>query len=171
MKFLGHTTHHLQKMFGATNKVQIKTEIGGRFLSKIYGLSDILGYTFPLSGWWPGSVEPELIEERLRLGFDWTSVQIWSEMSKWITQGKFPYEEQWKKVDVPLLVLLGDEDHLLTPTDGQPAYHRSGSTDKELIILDDFHHETHWGHLDIILGKLAQKHIWTTIDGWLQKRI
>ena len=158
-------------MFPAINEIRIKTKNGGLLLSKLYGITDVVGYTFPLSGWWPETVEPELFEERMRLGMDWTNVQIWKEMSGWALQKQFPYADQWKKLDIPLLVALADKDHLLTIRDGRPAYHESGSSDKEMIIFDDYHHDTHWGHLDIILGKKAPMHVWPYIHNWMQSRL
>ncbi|MAA77997.1 MAG: hypothetical protein CL916_01960 [Deltaproteobacteria bacterium] len=157
--------------FPAINDIRIKTKHSGLLLSKLYGLTDVVGYTFPLSGWWPETVEPDLFEERMRLGMDWTNVQIWKEMSGWALQKRFPYADQWKKLDVPLLVALGDKDHLLTIRDGRPAYHESGSSDKEIIIFDDYHHETHFGHLDIILGKKAPKHVWPYLHNWMDSRL
>jgi len=148
---------------------RVRTQKGGLLLSHIYSISDVVGYTFPLSGWWPGTVEPDLFEERMRLGMDWTNIEIWKEMSRWGTQQQFPYAEQWSTLDIPLLVALGDRDHLLTIRDGRPAYEESGSTDKELVIFDDFHHETHYGHLDIILGKKAPKFVWPTLHQWMEK--
>ena len=156
--------------FPAINSIRIKTKNGGLVLSKLYGLTDVVGYTFPLSGWWPETVEPELFEERMRLGMDWTNVQIWKEMSGWALKKQFPFAEEWKKLDIPLLVALADKDHLLTIRDGRPAYHESGSSDKKLVIFDDYHHETHYGHLDIILGKKAPKHVWTYLSDWMSAR-
>ena len=86
-----------------------------------------------------------------------------------LSNSKQAYAKQWKELDIPLLVALGDKDHLLTIRDGRPAYIESGSTNKELIIFDDFHHESHYGHLDIILGKKAPKYVWPKISSWIQE--
>ncbi len=150
--------------------VQIRTRLGGRLISRLYSLTDIAGYTFPISGWWPGSIEPALLRERLTIGFDWTSITVWQEMSRWGVSGTFDYDADWQKLDVPLLVLLGDKDHLLPPGDGRVAYDRSGSTDKTLVVLDDFHNEVHWGHLDLILGRSARKHVWRAVAQWMFDR-
>lgn len=162
---------HLTQFLGRLpliGNLQVRTRMGGVLLSKLYGISDVVGYTFPLSGWWPGTVEPELFDERMRLGMDWTSVQVWKEMAAWGTQQAFPYAKEWSQLDIPLLVLLGDKDHLLTIRDGRPAYLESGSKDKTLVIFDDFKHESHYGHLDIILGKKAPQYVWPTLSDWLK---
>ena len=150
--------------------LQIKTRLGGHLLSRLYGLSDVAGYIFPISGWWPGSIEAELLKERLELGFDWTSFEVWKEMSRWATSRAFPYEKEWLSCAVPLFVILGDEDHLLTPEDGQVAFDLSPSQDKTLLILNNYDHQTHWGHLDITIGKHAPQFVWTSIDRWMKQR-
>ena len=149
--------------------VNVKTRLAGRIMARLYGLSDVLGYWFPLSGWWPGSVERELLDERLVEGFDWTSTQVWREMARWCTEG-FPYATAWESTDVPLLVLLGDEDALMPPDDGRQAYDASGSSDKTLKVFGFEHDEVHWGHLDLVLGRLATRHIWSFVDDWLLER-
>ncbi|MEC7986027.1 MAG: alpha/beta fold hydrolase [Myxococcota bacterium] len=169
IRVLCHLTNRLVRA-SFLSDLQIKTRLGGDLLAKLYGISDVVGYTFPLSGWWPGTVEPDLLRERMKRGMDWTSVEVWKEMSRWGTQEHFDYHQTWKQLDIPLLVILGDKDHLLTPRDGRPAFDESGSTDKEILLLDDFHHETHWGHLDIILGKHASKYVWEPISSWMKKR-
>jgi polyhydroxyalkanoate synthase subunit PhaC len=147
--------------------LQIKTRMGGNFLSSLYSITDILGYTFPLSGWWPGTIEPELVQERLLIGFDWTSVKVWLEMARWGSTNHFDYEEEWAEVDVPLFVILGDKDHLLTPESGIGAYELSGSNNKRMVIMDDFYHNTHWGHLDLVIGQTAPQMIWEPIAEWM----
>ena len=81
----------------------------------------------------------------------------------------FPYEREWSKIDdIPIWIMIGDRDHLLTELDGRPAYDLSNSPKKRLTILNNIEHETHWGHLDIILGKLAPKHVWRPISKWIE---
>ena len=169
---LCRTTRRLAEAPGGTllQNLQIKTRMGGGFLARLYSVSDVAGYAIPLSGWWPGSIEPDLLEERLTRGFDWTSVTVWMEMSRWGAGAPFDYDPQWQVADMPLLVLLGDQDHLLMPGDGRLAYDRSASSDKTLTILDDYHHEVHWGHLDLILGRRAPGVVWPMIGDWMAAR-
>jgi pimeloyl-ACP methyl ester carboxylesterase len=150
--------------------VQVRTGLAGILLGKLYGLSDIAGYASPISGWWPGSVEPELLAERLERGFDWTSVRVWQEMSRWAATGTFDYDEAWRQTDVPVLVCLGDRDHLMPVRDGRVAYERSGSADRSLHVFDDYRHAVHWGHLDLVLGKAAPDHVWPRVADWMRER-
>ncbi|HCH65313.1 MAG TPA: hypothetical protein DFR83_21080 [Deltaproteobacteria bacterium] len=115
-------------------------------------------------------MEPELLEERLEEGFDWTSVRVWQEMARWAATGEFDYDAAWRATDVPLLVILGDKDHLLPPEDGRVAYDHSGSGDKSMVLMSDWEHEVHWGHLDLVLGRLAPDHVWPCVDEWMRAR-
>lgn len=166
---LGRLTHSFRDAEWMP-RLQVRTRMAGFLLSRLYGISDVAGYAFPVSGWWPGSIEPEVLQERLERGFDWTSVRVWQEMARWAATGSFPWDEAWSRTDVPLLVLAGDEDHLMPPKDAAAAYERSGSHDKRLLVFDDWHHQTHWGHLDLVLGRLAPVHVWPAIDDWMRER-
>ena len=104
----------------------IKLRLAGRLLARLYSLSDIAGYAFPISGWAPGSIEEDLLHERLEYGFDRISLTVWSDMSRWGTEGRFDYEDEWRAVRTPLLVLAGDLDHLVLPEDAKVAYDLEG---------------------------------------------
>ena len=166
LRTLARLTHASPSLGG----LQIRTKVVGEIIGRLYGLSDTLGYGFPISGWWPGSVEPEILAERLSVGFDWTSLTVWNEMCRWSATGAFDYDAAWRALDVPLLVVLGDKDVLVPPDDGRLAFDRSGSRDKSLEIFDDFAHETHWGHLDLVLGRSAPAHVWPRVSSWMEAR-
>jgi len=170
LKAAGVVTHTLSEHVPALSKVQVRSHAIGKVLNRMYGLTDVIGYTVPVSGWWPGSIEPEILEERLAVGFDWTSVRVWQEMARWAATGEFDYDEAWQSTDVPLFVVLGDKDHLLPPRDGRVAYDRSGSTDKTVLTLSNWEHEVHWGHLDLVLGRLAPVHVWPRVEAWMVAR-
>lgn len=161
------TTLRAQKLLGGVN---VRTRLAGQLLGRLYGISDVAGYAFPISGWAPGSMEPEVLAERLERGFDWTSVQIWLEMARWGATGAFAYEAAWSRTDVPLLVVAGDLDHLMLPEDARVAFDRSGSSDRTLVVLDDYTTGHHWGHLDLILGRVAPDHSWPLLRDWMRAR-
>ncbi len=170
LQALGQLTHAARQAPWMP-RLQVRTRLVGTLLARLYGVSDIAGYAFPVSGWWPGSIEPEVLQERLERGFDWTSVRVWQEMARWAATRHFEWEEDWAQADIPLLVIAGDEDHLMPPADARVAYERSGSQDKSWLLLDDWHHETHWGHLDLILGRRASTHVWPAVEGWMAARL
>ncbi|NOY24997.1 MAG: alpha/beta hydrolase, partial [Oligoflexia bacterium] len=170
LKLLGQITHSFRDA-PWMSAVQVRTRLAGRLLSRIYGVSDIAGYAFPISGWWPGSIEPAVLQERLELGLDWTSVKVWQEMARWAATGRFEWDEAWSQTDLPLLVIAGDKDHLMPPPDAKVAYARSGSRDRTWQVFDDWHHDVHWGHLDLVLGRLAPIHVWPLVDAWMASRM
>lgn len=150
--------------------VRMSTGWAGRLLGQLYAVSDIAGYGFPIAGWVPGSMERDLLEERLALGFDWTSLDVWLEMSAWANGAPVPGTEGFGAVDVPLLVLVGDADPLVRPADARACFEASGSTDKQLVELDAFHHAVHWGHVDLLLGRRAPEVVWPIVFDWLTAR-
>lgn len=168
LKVLCSTTWALRRTF--ILRLGVRTRVAGHALGQLYQVTDIAGYTFPISGWWPGSMDLELLQERLRRGMDWASVQVWLDMSRWGATGRWDYEEAWSGCTTPLLVLVGDEDHLMPLGDARGAYDRSASSDRTLQVFDDFHNEVHWGHLDLVLGDKAPEHVWPAIDAWMRAR-
>jgi len=150
--------------------VQVKGRWSGQLLGRLYALTDVAGYALPLSGWWPGSVEPELLAERLDRGFDWTSVRVWQEMSRWSKDGTPRFHAAWQAADVPVLVALGDRDHLLPVEDGRLAYDHARSADRTLRVFDLYTDGAHWGHLDIVLGIQAPRVVWPVVSAWLHAR-
>jgi pimeloyl-ACP methyl ester carboxylesterase len=150
--------------------VNVRTRLAGQLLGRLYGITDIAGYAFPISGWAPGSVEPELLAERLEKGFDWTSVQVWLDMARWSFTDRFDFAEEWRQTDVPLLCISGDLDHLMPPADARAAFDESGSSDRTLLELEPWTTGLHWGHLDLISGTNAPTHVWTPILDWMGRR-
>lgn len=148
----------------------IRTRLAGQLLAKLYAVSDIAGYAFPISGWAPGAIEPDILAERLERGFDWTSVSVWLEMARWGTTGRFDYESQWPSVRTPLLVVAGDLDHLMLPADARVPYDLYEGPDRTLHLLDDYTTGLHWGHLDLVSGKDAPAHTWTILRDWMMAR-
>jgi hypothetical protein len=71
---------------------------------------------------------------------------------------------------VPLLVIAGDPDHLMLPDDARVAYDLSGSTDRTLRIFDDYTTGLHWGHLDLVVGTEAPRHVWPLLRDWMVER-
>jgi polyhydroxyalkanoate synthase len=150
--------------------VRARTGWVGDLLGGAYSLTDLAGYGLPLAGWVPGSIERDLLEERLTRGFDWTSVEVWLEMARWATGEPFPWASDFAHTDVPLLVIAGDQDRLLSPEDARRCFEASGSRDKAFLELNLFDHGSHFGHLDLILGRHAPVQVWGPIVAWLEER-
>jgi pimeloyl-ACP methyl ester carboxylesterase len=169
LRLLGRLTLAVEPALLAS-PLRMSTGWAGRVLGRLYSITDIAGYGFPISGWTPGSLERDLLEERLAIGFDWTSVEVWLEMSRWANGAPVPGTERFGEVDVPLLVLIGDADPLVRPTDGRNCIEASGSSDKRMVVFDAFHHRVHWGHVDLILGREAPEYVWSEVIDWLDAR-
>jgi polyhydroxyalkanoate synthase subunit PhaC len=150
--------------------VRVHTRWTGGLVARLYSLTDILGYGAPIAGWSPGSIERDLLEERLVSGFDWTSVEVWLQMSRWATGEPLAWAEAFRALDVPLLVACGDADPLVRPADARRCHDESGSSDKELVVFDRFDHKVHWGHVDLILGQRAPEVVWPKLAGWMSQR-
>ena len=169
LHLLARLTRVLEPLIRASN-LTVRTQTAGQVLGRLYQATDLAGYALPISGWWPGSVERELLEERLVQGFDWTSVTVWLEMSRWCAEGRFDYEDAWAATDVPLAVVVGDRDHLMPLGDARRAFDLSGSSDRVLKLFAPYDHEVHGGHLDLLLGRKAPQHTWPWIDAWMTER-
>ncbi len=150
--------------------LRVRTRAAGRVIARLYQLTDVAGYGAPIAGWAPDSIERELLEERLVKGFDWTSVEVWLQMSRWACGEAPAFDVPFRDLDLPLLVVAGDADPLVRPADAERTYAASGSTDKELLVFNDFDHQVHWGHIDLILGRLAPREVWPRLAAWLEAR-
>src|SRR5690606_20515397 len=120
--------------------VRMSTGWAGRLLAELYQLTDVAGYGLPLAGWFPGSIERELLAERLVRGFDWTSLEVWLQVCRWAGGEPFAYAEAFGALDVPLLVVAGDADPLAPPATARSCYDASGASDRTLLVLEPFEH-------------------------------
>lgn len=169
LRALGRITLELEPAM-ASSRVRLSTGWAGRLLGRLYSITEVAGYGFPISGWVPDSIERPLLEERLALGFDWTSVEVWLQMARW-TQGEpLAYREAFQAGDTPLLVAFGDHDPLVREADARACFDESGAVDKRIVAFDAFHNRVHWGHVDLILGKLAPQEVWPVLIDWMQDR-
>jgi pimeloyl-ACP methyl ester carboxylesterase len=150
--------------------VRLHTRWSGDLIARLYAITDVMGYGAPIAGWAPESIERELLAERLVEGFDWTSVEVWLQMSRWAQGEPLSYREAFARTDVPLLVVVGDADPLVREQDARSCLAGSGSTDKELVVFDAFEHGGHWGHVDLILGRRAPEVVWPKLADWMLAR-
>ena len=166
-RFLRLVSRLTLKMPILLNRARVRSKAGGVVMSRLMGLSDTAAWWAPLSGWWPGSIEPDLLATRLHRGFDYTTVQVWLDMAGWAVSGDTV--ATWNANAPPLLCIVGDEDHLMPEGDARGAYDTHPG-DRTLLVLDDFKHEVHWGHLDLVLGRHAERFVWPAVDAWMRVR-
>ena len=154
----------------------MKTEFLGKVLVALLPVANEISWSFPVAGWVPGSTEPEVIEERILRGFDWTGLNVFLTMMGWAAESRFDgedgsdYAAEFAALDRPLLVIAGNEDRLATPDDVRPAWENSASSDKTYREFSPVEDELHWGHLDIVLGAKASTHVWPLVSDWILER-
>ena len=144
------------------------------------GLVDVMDhswYRVPLQIWYPGSIEEDILKERITKGFDRTSFNVIKFFFRWGAQGKFissdgkiDFEEHITELRIPILFVNGDRDYGVPETAVREAYNKAGSPDKifQTFSLENSGH--HWGHCDLICGKHAPDVTWPFILDWLKKR-
>ena len=151
------------------SSMRIKTRGAGSLLGRMYGLSDIMGYTLPMSGWWPGSMEREILADRLELGFDWTNLNVWLDMSRWASSGEVGFHSDWVESATPVFAIAGDRDTLAPMSAVRGAYDQCTSEKRALREFDLYEDGFHWGHLDLVLGREAPEIVWPEILQWVQQ--
>jgi alpha-beta hydrolase superfamily lysophospholipase len=148
----------------------------GGLLVRLLPLADELSWSLPIAGWVPGSTEKSIISERVSKGFDWTGLGVCMQMMGWATSGRFDgedntdYRAEFARLDLPLLVVAGNEDRLATPADVRPAWEESTSSDKTYREFSPEDGGIHWGHLCIVLGAQASLHVWPLLADWMLQR-
>lgn len=122
----------------------------------------------PLRGWRPSAIEPHVLDEHLRLAFDYAGLDEMLAMFDWANAKRFgghreEYVEQFESLDLPLLVIAGDDDELAPPPSVRPAFVRSASLDKTFRSLP-------FGHVDMLVGRDAPRSTWPLLTRWLIER-
>ena len=125
-------------------------------------------YPIPLRGWHAGAVEPHILDEHLRLAFDRAGLAEMIDMFSWGSQRRSggPHDdhvERFEKLELPLLVVSGQNDDLAPPDSVRPAFERSQTRDKSYRTLP-------LGHIDLLVGRDAPLLTWPLLTAWLRKR-
>ncbi|MCX8175629.1 MAG: class III poly(R)-hydroxyalkanoic acid synthase subunit PhaC [Candidatus Bathyarchaeota archaeon] len=68
-----------------------------------------------------------------------------------------------KRIDMPLLILLGEHDHIAPPASSIPLLDAVSSSDKEVMALPV-------GHIGLSVSSKAHKEFWPKVCDWLKKR-
>jgi pimeloyl-ACP methyl ester carboxylesterase len=121
----------------------------GWLLSRGRRLAESPLYPLPIRAWHPGTCEPHVLEEHLRLAFDRASFGEAVRFLEWARDKRFGgeryrYDESFESLDVPLLVV-------------------AGSRDKTFVAFP-------LGHIDLIMGRDAHLMTWPTVRKWIAAR-
>jgi polyhydroxyalkanoate synthase len=66
-------------------------------------------------------------------------------------------------IDVPLLNIAGEKDHICTVPQAEATMDLVSSEDKEFYVLDA-------GHVGLLTGRGAKKGLWPKVSTWLSTR-
>ena len=132
----------------------------------------------PLQIWHPGSIERDILEERIAKGFDRTSFNVIKFFFEWGAGGKFissdgtvDFGERITELTAPILFVNGDQDVAVPPEAVREAYEKAGSPDKIFKIFGGEKPDLHWGHCDLICGRHAPEITWPYMRDWMMQRL
>lgn len=122
---------------------------------------------FPISPWAPGSMEKELLVDRLAGGFDVTGLGVVSELAQWgegermavpgITED---LRDDFRALKCPVLLVHSDRDEIV------PG--RLAMMPAAFPLANVVSHQVHgFGHCDIVLGTRAPREVWPLVTSWL----
>jgi alpha-beta hydrolase superfamily lysophospholipase len=125
-------------------------------------------YPIPWRGWHKGNVEPDVLEEHLKLAFDRAGLAEIIDMFEWANERQFggedsDYAPRFEALDLPLLVVAGAHDDLAPPASVRPGFTASRSRDKTYRTVEA-------GHIDLLVGRDAPKTTWSILSEWLTAR-
>jgi pimeloyl-ACP methyl ester carboxylesterase len=146
------------------------------------GLKDIMDSAWfkriPLQLWHPGSIEDDILTERITKGFDRTSFNVVKYFFQWGARGRFissdgiiNFKDRIKDLNIPILFVNGDVDYGVPEKAVRRAYDLAGSNDKTFKTFGGEQKDLHWGHCDLICGKDAPDVTWPYMYQWMEKRI
>lgn len=126
-------------------------------------------YPLPLRGWHRGALEPHVLAQHLDLAFDRGGVGELRSMFEWARAKRFggkerDYVERFEAMDLPLLVVAGDNDDLAPPASVRPAFDRSRAKDKTYRSMP-------LGHIDLLVGRDAPRSVWPLVSSWITQRV
>lgn len=132
----------------------------------------------PVTIWHPGSMQATHLRQRLYLGFDRVSLGVAQHLLKMAAtgfvsaDGQVDYAARFRlAAPTPLLVIAGDRDTLLPPSDAKAGYLASAASDKTFMVVGKQHGGQHWGHVDLIQGRRAPEFVWQPLRDWMLARV
>jgi alpha-beta hydrolase superfamily lysophospholipase len=73
------------------------------------------------------------------------------------------FEREFGRITLPVLILHGTADKATRPDGSQEFFDKAGSTDKQLILYEDYYHD--------LLNDLGKERVFGDIIGWMAARI
>lgn len=133
---------------------------------------------FPLQVWYPGSIERDILTERIEKGFDRTSFNVFWLLVEWAASGKLhgsdrttSLEDHITDLRVPILFVIGDRDYTVPEASVREACQKAASEDKTVKVFGGERPGLHWGHCDLICGRHAPRVVWPYLLDWMRQRL
>lgn len=125
-------------------------------------------YPLPLRGWHKGALEIDVLDEHLSMAFDRAGVGEMRHMFQWAGKKKLAskgteYSTAFEALDLPLLIIAGENDDLAPPPSVFPAFRRSVAHDKTYRTFP-------LGHIDLLVGREAPTTLWPLVRTWMHDR-
>ena len=151
-----------------TTSLPVPVRLAGTLMRTIRRVADSPFYPIPIRGWHAGSLEPHVLDEHFRLAFDRAGLTELRDMFAWGASKRFgghatDYVERFETLDIPLLVIAGQNDDLAPPASVRPAFERSRSKDKAYKTVP-------LGHIDLLVGRDAPLATWPMVSNWIASR-
>jgi alpha-beta hydrolase superfamily lysophospholipase len=131
----------------------------------------IARFPLPVTIWNRGAVERHTRREYMSRAWDRTSLQVMRAFARWSQTGRLDsdkgldYGARFAALsEVPLLVVAGMSDAMVTEDDVRPAYSTSRSDDRTYLAFPGM------GHVDLIWGKSSPRVVWPAIADWMDRR-
>lgn len=132
---------------------------------------------FPLRLWEPGSIDRDILYERLTRGFDRTGRGVIRQTYHWGTTQTFTcpdsgedYTDRLAGFAQPLLFIQGDNDFVVPYDSIRICVDTVASDDVEVRTFNAEETGHHWGHLDLVFGDHAPEHVWPYLTDWMRAR-
>lgn len=133
----------------------------------------------PLHPWHHGNVDPQLLRDRITLGFERVAPGVVAQFTRWVAERRFDawdrsvdYFHEMERIALPVLFVGGSEDRLAPVESIRPGFERIGSKDKTFKVFAEAKGKgTPHGHLDLTMGTEAPNEIWPFVRGWLEDRL
>lgn len=129
----------------------------------------------PLHPWHRKNVKMVNLIRSIIKGFERESPKVVAQFLRWAKEGrftnydrKFDYTPGFLKANIPGLFIAGDRDRLAPPSSVKYAFDAYGSDRKKFVLLNKNEHSTHWGHLDLMMGKNCRNFLFPIIQEWMK---
>jgi len=147
----------------------------GQGLERVLPLVDRPGGRLLPQMWLPGSIEPDLLRELLREGFEQEGLPILVALARWLSSPGSVWAAEPELVRrvtslaLPVLLLAGDRDALAPPDSVEGWTSLLSAADCTYRVCGGEPVGDHFGHLDMLTGTLAPEGVWPHLLDWLEQ--